>query len=361
MLSTLDRYILKYFTLYFFGTLALILVLIVVIDTLSLMTYNQVDLFTVLKYQIYGLPLWGYQMFPFICLFGTVLSLSYLNKENEIVAAMSLGVSIKRIERGIVGLVLLFSVFVFFAHNQLGHFFEQKRRYIYYVQIKNKPQLYSTTKKGRIWYRSKNTLFSVQSMNKEDSSLHGLTMYTFGSHWKLSQIITAKRVNVQGKKWHLLGGKIQHIGKGFEAFEETIMEMPEGSIDFSVGQKVAGTLPLGELGAFIKKNQNSGIDTTRYEVDYHARLGFAFAPLIMVLLGAPFSMRFSQDMLKGFAVSLFFAILYWLAYRSGLVLGRSGHISPLLAAWSTNGIVVFGFLLFGLGKMLKIHLVNYRI
>ncbi len=354
MFNTLDRYILKCFIFYFFGVLALTLVLIVVIDTLSLMAYNTVDLFTVFKYQMYGLPVWSYQMFPFICLFGTVLALSYLNKENEIIAAFSLGVSIKRIERSIVFLVFLFSVLVFFSYNYLGHFFEQKRRYIYYVQIKNQPQLYATAKRGRIWYRSKDTLFSVQSIDRENVSLHGLTMYKFDPHWGLSQIITANRVNVEGGVWHLFKGQIQHIEKTSEIFENTVIQMPEGSIDFSIRRNVTGTLPLKELGTFIEKNKNSGIDTTRYEVNYHARLGFAFTPLIMVLLGVPFSLRFSQDVLRGFALSFLFAILYWLAYRSGLILGKNGYISPFLAAWSANGIVVCGLLLLGLWRVLKV-------
>jgi lipopolysaccharide export system permease protein len=90
-----------------------------------------------------------------------------------------------------------------------------------------------------------------------------------------------------------------------------------------------------------------------YEVDYQSKYGFAFAGLVMCLLGIPFSVgraRSGGTMLNvGICLALVFA--YYVFYSSGITLGQHGTVPPILAAWAPN--IIMGTLGLVLLKRLK--------
>ncbi|RYZ61466.1 MAG: LptF/LptG family permease, partial [Proteobacteria bacterium] len=85
-------------------------------------------------------------------------------------------------------------------------------------------------------------------------------------------------------------------------------------------------------------NKDAGLDTIRYEVDYQSKYSFAFAGLVMCLLGIPFSVGKARSggtmMNVGIVILLVFG--YWILYSSSLTLGSHGHLTPILAAWAPN-------------------------
>jgi lipopolysaccharide export LptBFGC system permease protein LptF len=102
---------------------------------------------------------------------------------------------------------------------------------------------------------------------------------------------------------------------------------------------------------FIQKNTAAGLDTVVYQVDYHSKISFAFAGIVMCLLGLPFSVgraRSGGTMVNvGICLGLIF--VYYVFYSSGLTMGQQGAVSPVLAAWIPN-IVMSIFALFLLKK-----------
>jgi lipopolysaccharide export system permease protein len=105
----------------------------------------------------------------------------------------------------------------------------------------------------------------------------------------------------------------------------------------STGQ-TSEMLNQAELLRFIERNKEAGLDTIRYEVDYHSKFSFAFAGLVMCLLGIPFSVgkaRSGGSMMNiGIVILLVFA--YWILFSSFITLGTHGHLNPILAAWAPN-------------------------
>ena len=98
-------------------------------------------------------------------------------------------------------------------------------------------------------------------------------------------------------------------------------------------------MTLRELSRFIKKNKEAGLDTIRYEVDYHSKFGFAFAAFVMSLLGIPFSLgagRRSGGAVKNIGLCIGVAFVYWSFYSSFITLGRHGAVPPVVAAWIPN-------------------------
>ena len=117
--------------------------------------------------------------------------------------------------------------------------------------------------------------------------------------------------------------------------------MSEDAKDLSSSANTADVLSLKELGDFIKRNKDAGLDTVSYEVDYHSKYGFAFAAVVMTLVGIPFSVgraRSGGTMLNvGLCLGVVF--LYWIFYSSALTLGKHGTLNPIIAAWLPNGVM----------------------
>lgn len=344
MLMIIDRYVSKLFLGYFFGGLIVFLTLFFAIDFMSNFSRLNAPMDTLAAYYLYRLPEVIYQMIPVGCLIATVFTLSNLNKANELVALFSAGMSLARISAPILVLVTLISALSFWAGDRVLPYFSKKKNYTYYVDIKKNPSLYSLVKTNKIWFRSGDVLFHIKTLIPQKRVALGTTLYYFDETWRLMQLITAKKVVLDGEKWHLRNGSLTVFAKESsfpltQKFDEKTIIMGEDIADLSSSAATTDILSIKELEQFIRKNKDAGLDTLRYEVDYHSKFGFAFAAFVMSILGIPFSLGGgvrSGGAVKNIGLCILVTFLYWSVYQSFITLGRHGAVPPLAAAWTPN-------------------------
>lgn len=211
---------------------------------------------------------------------------------------------------------------------------------------KKNPALYSTTKIDRIWYRSRYTIFNIKTLNAQTHKAQGLTLYYFNENWDLLQMMTAKEVDLNGSNWELHDGSVTLFTEESSFpltsdFKSKIIVMGEDAKDLSSTGNTSDVLSLSELNEFIRRNKAAGLDTLKYEVDYHSKYGFAFAAIVMSFLGIPFSVSRARSggVMKNIGVCLALVFVYWVFYSSGLTLGNHGTISPIIASWAPNLIM----------------------
>lgn len=359
-MNLIDRYISKRFLSYFLGATIVFLTLFVAVDALGLVVrYENVPLSTFARYYGFFIPEVFYQLIPVSCLMATILTISSLQKTNELVALYSSGMGLKRICAPIVFLVVLISLISFLVADQLLPSFAQNKNYIMYVEIRQKPQQYATVKTDRIWYRADNTLYNIKTLDATTQQAFGLTMYTFSESWRLLQMLTAERVEIKGDQWHLLDGSITLFSEDSnfpltKDFSEKTIYVEQSLQDLQDNPHPTDVLSLDDLSRYIKKHKAAGLNTIRYEVDYHSKFGFAFAGIIMVLLGIPFSLGRARSggIMLNLSLCLGVVFVYWSLYSSGLTLGYHGMLEPIVAAWAPNGIcLAFGlFFVFRIQK-----------
>lgn len=343
-MSRIDRYILGLFWGFFLAGLTVFVTLFLAIDAMStLVQYQGVTTSSVIRYYGFFAPEVIQKMLPVACLLGTVLTLSTLNKGNELVALYASGMSLFRISIPVLLSVILISASFFAAADQLMPTMSREKNFVFFNEIEKKPGKYSVIKTNRIWYRSKNAIFNIKTLNPQESRAQGLTMYFFNESWDLVQMLTASRVEFQGKQWNLMDGTVTifNAESSFpmsSPFKSKSLSMGEDTQDLKNSGQTSDLLSQKELSQFIGKNKEAGLDTIRYEVDYHSKFGFACAGLVMSLLGIPFSVSRSRSsglMLNlGLCIGLVFA--YWILYSSALTLGTHGTLPPLIAAWAPN-------------------------
>ena len=335
------------FLTYYFAGLLVFVTLFVAIDAMTTFVKYEVGVNILLQYYAYMLPGIIYQLTPVACLVGTVFTLGTLNKNHEMVALFSLGMSLARMSMPILVLVSLVSAFTFFAGDQILPSMTQRKNYIYYVEMEKKPHLYSTVKTDKIWYRSENVLFNIATLNPDKGIAQGLSMYYFSPSWDLIQMLQARSVNFSDDVWQLTDGSVtlfteQSSFPLTKDFKKKTISMGQDVQDLMNTSPTTDVLSVKQLANFIKKNKAAGLDTIRYEVDYHSKYGFAFAAFVMSLLGIPFTVGRARSggLMVNMGLCMGLAFLYWSLYSSSLTLGRYGYIDPRAAAWSANLVVV---------------------
>jgi lipopolysaccharide export system permease protein len=345
--NRIDRYTSWLFWGYFFGGLAVFLTLFSAVDAMSTLSeYKGAAPSAVVKYYLFYFPEIIRQLLPVACLLGTILTLSSLNKANELVALFASGMSLLRIATPILLWVILISAAGYYSSDRIIPKTIKEKNYVLYYDLKKEPHRFSTIKTDKIWYRSKNSLFNIQTLNAQGNKAQGLTMYFFSDDWDLVQMITAREVSIQGAQWVLENGTVTVFTKESSfpltsQFKNKNIVMAEDSKDLQSAGQTADMMSQAELKHFIEKNRQAGLDTLAYEVDYQSKYGFAFAGLVMCLLGIPFSVgraRSGGTMLNvGICLGLVFA--YYVFYSSGITLGQHGTVPPVLAAWAPNIIM----------------------
>ena len=346
-MNRIDRYTTWLFWGYFLGAMAVFLTLFSAVDAMSTLTeYKGVAASALVKYYLFYFPEIIRQLLPVACLLGTILTLSSLNKANELVALFAAGMSLFRVALPMLIWVTLISAVGYVSSDRIIPKAIKEKNYILYYDLKKEPHRFSTIKTDKIWYRSKNSLFNIQTLNAQGNKAQGLTMYFFNEDWDLVQMITAREVSIQGAQWALEKGTVTVFTKESSFpltshFQTKNIVMAEDSKDLQSAGQTADMMSQKELKHFIEKNRQAGLDTLAYEVDYQSKFGFAFAGIVMCLLGIPFSVgraRSGGTMLNvGICLALVFA--YYVFYSSGITLGQHGTIPPVVAAWAPNIIM----------------------
>lgn len=343
-MSLIDRYIIKVFLGYFIGGVLVFVTLYMAAHSLSYaMESDSATPGTLLKLYFYQIPAIVYQLAPVACLMATLFTYSGLSRSNEMVALFSSGMSLFRLALPVLFLAIGLAGFLYFMSDQIIPRFNQKRNYVEYVEMQHRPWMYSTVKTDKIWYRSENILFNIQTLNPQAAKAEGITLYYFDNAWNLVQLITAKVVDMNGHNWNLKDGFVTLFTaeSSFpltKAFDSKVVNMNEDLGDLQTSSNSSEVMTVKELSHFIQHNKEAGLDTIRYEVDYYSKLGFAFTAVVMAFLGIPFSVsrgRSGGAMVSiGICVGVAFA--YWVLYSSFITLGQHGAFPPILSAWTAN-------------------------
>lgn len=343
-MNRIDRYTSWLFFGYFLGGLLIFLTLFTAVDAMSTVSqYKGVSTGTIFSYYLYSFPDIISKLLPVACLLGTILTLTNLNKNNELVALFSAGMSLLRVATPTLLWVGLISLAGYFMTDRLVPRANTQKNYIYYYELKKEPHRFSTVKTNKIWYRTKDSIFNIKTLSAKGDKAQGLTMYFFSDDWDLIQMITARDVEIQGSQWALNQGTVTLFTKDSSFplttdFKKKNIVMAEDSKDLQSAGQTAEMMSQSELKHFIAKNKDAGLDTIAYEVGYQSKYSFAFAGLVMCLLGLPFSVgrgRSGGTMLNlGICLGLVFG--YYVLYSSGITLGQHGSVPPVLAAWAPN-------------------------
>jgi len=347
-MTKLDRYILKQFILTtLFGLIAFtaIFVIIDLMENLDDFLDNNVGTHIILQYYIAFIPEIIKLMTPVAILLSSLFTTGKLSSSNELTAMKAGGMSIYRYMMPL--LVIAFavsSVSVYFNGwvvpyaNQ--HKFSIERKYLHKgVEVQARTNIYLQDGPRRIVYIS---FFEGQSNFGNRTSIQEFSdtsLITISQRWDASQISW----DSTSRKWTVKNGTHRILTQNGEQLikfvEYTFPNLTFTPKDIIKKVEKPAEMNYTELRDFIERQKQSGNDVARWMVEYHSKVAFPFASVIVVLFGVPFSFgKRRSGLALQFGISVAICFVYLSFMKISEVFGYNGDVDPLLTAWLANSI-----------------------
>jgi lipopolysaccharide export system permease protein len=300
----------------------------------------------VLFYYLLFIPTIFVQTAPVAVLLSTVYSLGNLNRHNEIIALRSSGISVYRILTPMLIFGLLLSMLVFTVNDRVSPKTSRITRKIKKQIIKKGHKYKSTAKFGNIAvYGSKNRIIYAKLLDMETESMSDVIIYEQDNNQNLKTKITASKAFWRDGYWGLedsiiydvdFAGRILGQPKFYSKTAITIKESPRDLIE---KESTTEMMSYFDLKRHIEKFIGTGQDTIRrMRVDLHQKLALPFVTVLVILVGAPFSLKTNRSggALMGLGIAVMISFSYYAIMAVSLALGKAGVLYPLLSAWLSN-------------------------
>jgi lipopolysaccharide export system permease protein len=349
----LDRYVTRLFGLSFLAALLLVVGLFLILDmATNLDEYMTADdtgyapsSSLVGAYYLLQLPFLYVQMSPYVTLVAGLFTAARLARNNEIVAALNAGVSVRRMLAPVYlgALVLAAGLFALRdgASGELGR--RRDRVLDHLTERRPAPVLENLILRDRRGRPVRLSRYELPASAEETGRGHGLS--TRFVEDGLSVSIRADEATPLGEgRWALSGGqRLEDDGRVRRPIPIDRLEDPRFSerdveLYWKAGEHPLD-LSLSELGTLLEREPTNAQFRTLAQYG----LTFPLAGLVLLLVGLPFVTvsergRSGERIARGF----FLCVAYFGVDFVARTLGLQGQVGPLISGWLP--IVLFGSL-----------------
>lgn len=348
----LDKYILKSQVYLFIGAVLSFFFLYLIIDILGhLDDYIKlkVPLSLLKTYYLNFLPNIFVQTAPIACLLASLYTLGKLNKNNEIIAMRSAGLSFWQIAKPIFSFALVLSMTIFFVNERVTPKAERKNSTIKMDLAAEKVNISENILRNITLYGMDNRLFFINTFDFKQKKMQDIIILEEDNRQNIKSKIIAREAVYRDGLWNFYQCFIYDFKKDKnpepEFYQEHIINMSEKPEDFLKERARPELMNLLELNSYIwRLSQNNVPQVIRnLKVDLYHKILFPFTSLVLILIGIPFTFMTKKKVavIASFGISLIIGFLYYAIDAISLALGK-GRILPPLAAAS------FSYILFAL-------------
>ena len=345
----IDRYItvefLKVFSICVMG-FVLVLLLVEITDKIKYYFQFNPPGWLMLKYFLVKIPGYMFYAIPMGILMGGMMSLLMMARHSEIIAMQANGIDALNVARPVLVVGLAASVVMLLANETVIPWSNRYSEHIQNVEIAHKPDT-ALFRSNEIWMRSPDSIVHVGKFDKATLTLERLTIIFFRDDYVFTRRIYADKAKWRRDHWVLYGVNttVRTADGRFnvESVPTVTGELNRPPDDFVRVERPASEMNLVQLTAYIERLDEEGQTPTRYLVDWHDKVAFPFACLIMSALSVPFAIQVNPrggGIAIGLGVSLVVAFGYWIVHALFIAVGHGGYIPPVAAAWGAN--VIFG-------------------
>ena len=343
-MTILDRYLVREILKCFGIVLTVVLGLFIIVEF-----FNKADNFLeaglsisrLIRYLQLKLPQIIVQVAPLGILLAVLVALGLMNKNNEIIALKSGGVSIYFLLRAVVAIAVFLSLVLFLLSEVIVPITISKANKIWFSEVKKKPVL--STRQKNIWIKGNRAIYFIRYFNPQNQSVSGVTLNYFDKAFKLAKRIDAKSGVYEKGKWILKDIMEQILDESSGTYVVRIyprqaVEMEVLPEDLARVFTKSDEMNVAELISYIQEVESDGYDATTFRVDLHARFAFPVLSIIVCIIGIGIAAKRKGP--EGPSVSIAYGalmvFLYWVIHSFCLSLGYGGMLPPIIAAWISN-------------------------
>ncbi len=359
-IKILQRYLISEFLKYFFIALSSLIFFYIVVDFISnigAFTKHSPEFKYIIIYFFYKIPEITYRVLPLSVLLATLLAIAFFNKNNEITAVKSSGLSMAKFFAPLIILGAAISVFAFLLSNFVAVRSNVLRRVVMQKYInKNKYYKESSIYKyatRNIFIHYKRSIVTAEIMDPVSKTVKGVNVYVFNDNFLLVKRYIAKTGYFGKGGLELTGGQEDdfYSGKGrrfvqknFKTLNIPIYLDLNFFRSYTLKPEFLSIINLSEMIEVAKKSE-SGLSYIL--TSYYSKLSFPVINLILILIGISIGLLLGK---KGnspvsIGISLVFAFTWWVINSIALSLGESAQLNPILSAFMSD-IIFLSFALY---------------
>jgi len=305
----------------------------------------------VVQFFLFKLPLITAQITPVGILLAVIITLGLMNKNNEIIALKSGGMSVYHFLRPILMLGLFISIGLFFLSEIVVPITVSKANEIWRMEVK---KISVTSVQKNIWFKGHRSISYISYFNPHDQTISGIAINFFDQQFRLTRRVDAAKGVFEEGHWVFYEIMEQVLNKDTDSYDVKFQKEQIEEIDFlpedlqRVVQK-SEEMSYKELYNYIQDVETEGYDATPYRVDFHSKFALPVACLILCIIGTGITLR--KNTTEGLSLTIIYGIvvvfLFWISQSFCLSLGYGGILSPVIAAWISNLIFTcFGIFVF---------------
>jgi lipopolysaccharide export system permease protein len=336
---TLAFYMAKLFIL---RTLAVLGALLLVLQTLDLLGASG----RILAYPGNGTPeIWQYigmrlpqliaRFLPFSVLLATLITLSTLNQNSEVVSMKAAGLSAHQVLMPLFVASLAIAAVSFAFNDRIV----SRANYALtrWQKVDFGPVPEDRKAQVNVWVRQGDDLINagIVSGQGTNTRLERLTIYD-RNEGSLQSVIEAKSARFTGTDWELIGVRRFDVNSGRVETLPTLMTGKGIRPDqFTLASVDAGDHSFHSLWNAIAELKLAGRPTGALSAGLWHKISGPLSTLLMPLLGAVagFGIARSGKLFVRAVIGMALGFAYFVADNFGLAMGNLGAYPPLLAAW----------------------------
>jgi len=353
VIKIVDRYVLSSYLKAFTGSVIGVSVLFTVLGVLDSLTYQLgkegVTVYDIVRFYLLQLPQTVFMGAPFAALLSAMITLGAMNQGHEIMALRASGFSVARVTAPILVATLMIGVLLFVLGNTLVPVGVRA-----FNQARQEASVKRVSPNQRIWYVSEKggeppTLLRIERVDESTGDLIGVTVIPVDEDFIPIEEIVADRGTYEGdRRWRLTGVERRRFTAfeppSIERLEKLSITLSETPDELQKAQRPSEEMSWSELGERIVKAGRYGRSPNPYKVERQSRLAIPLAALILVLVGAPLSIRPIRA--GGLAVGILGAFVigfgYFVIIALFITMGKGDLLPPWAAAWTAN--IIFGII-----------------
>ncbi|MDL2317351.1 LptF/LptG family permease, partial [Desulfovibrio sp. OttesenSCG-928-A18] len=294
----------------------------------------------VLLYFLTKLPMIVSQILPAVYILALVLQCNFLERNRELLALFSGGVSPLHILRFVLIYSLVWALAQFAFAQALGVAGEKASARIWQEDINGNS--YENVKLERLWFTENNMIVHIGvafPVQKRGSDLVVYVLDPTGQ--SITEVIKAASFSIRPGLWLLeQGSSLVPAEFSFRPFASLELPLQHDLQAFQLGRRSSirpSHLTLMELGENIERLERAGSNVELLRTAWHAKLSYAASIIIMGLLAVIIS-RLTNNIYKAGLLALLIVFFYYGLNVFSMSLGEKGILAPVIGAWLANGI-----------------------
>ena len=298
-------------------------------------------------------PQYVYYIVPLSVLLATLVTISLLTKNSELIVMKACGISLYRVAWPMVIASFLAAGVLFTLEQTVLGPSNRKAEELRHIMRGRDPNVFGVL--SRRWMvGTEGDIYNYNAFDPEKRHFIGLSVYEFtGEMGRVARRTFAQTASYdeagvgRGLPWVLESGWTREFDdKGepstFSGFQRTRQAL-EPPAHFTTEIPDPQFMTYSQLRGYTERLMNTGVDVIRQQVELARKVSFPFVTLVMTLIAVPFAVTIGRSgAMAGIGIGIAIAVIYWTTSSVFAAMGAGGALSPALAAWAPN-------LLFGAG------------